>query len=564
MRANRRLGFSLMEMMIVLLIVAIIAAASAPLVTKKLTRNGTNDSPWVFTGLGNSIAYNLNGNENNTAIIGTGTIPNEKHTRLFIHTNDENTASITFSQGDDNLLDLIANPEKGRIGISDAIITDDTVAFGVEQVVYDNTKGGTMIGRGSQIAGETPVAIGANTIAFSNSIAIGGTTEILYRYRIRVKYKLILFEREKVVFIIAKDQATAIANARNSIHGHVLSTTVEKEEKIYGTTATGKYSIAIGNYATATSLDSIAIGANSTTSEQRAIAIGKNANASANATISIGEWASASVSGGIAQGSRSSAEGQDSIAIGVDAKALHNRSVAIGKEAQTTAANQIVLGTADDTVYIPGKLVVGGNTFLGSRQEGDKSLVFIYHKTYGRNNWYVKNIEVNKQSNDDFRWGNYSWTSYFSSSIYSDKMLKNVGEKYTAGLEELKKLDFFHYTFKKDENKTPRVGVMAQDLQKVFPDAVVKGEDGYLLIRTEDMFYAVINAVKELDSKISALVEKVDSIVEDITTMKATIEAQQKTIDELKAQNEEIIKTNEKIMKRLEKLEKKKLSKVEE
>ena len=125
-----------------------------------------------------------------------------------------------------------------------------------------------------------------------------------------------------------------------------------------------------------------------------------------------------------------------------------------------------------------------------------------------------------------------------SSGMTSDRRLKNVGEKYTAGLDELKKLDLFHYTFKKDENKTPHVGVMAQDLQKVFPDAVIKGDDGYLCIRLEDMFYAVINAVKELDAKISDIVIKVNSIADDITTMKATIEAQQKTIDK---QQEEIL-----------------------
>ena len=72
MRAKILRGFSLMEMMVVLLIVAIIAAASAPMVTKKLSRNaGTGDSPWVFTGLNNSIAYNMNGNNNSAVIIGT-------------------------------------------------------------------------------------------------------------------------------------------------------------------------------------------------------------------------------------------------------------------------------------------------------------------------------------------------------------------------------------------------------------------------------------------------------------------------------------------------------------
>ena len=63
----------------------------------------------------------------------------------------------------------------------------------------------------------------------------------------------------------------------------------------------------------------------------------------------------------------------------------------------------------------------------------------------------------------------------------------------------------FNYTFKKDEKKIPHVGVIAQDLQKVFPEAVSKAKDGFLRIRFEDMFYAMINAIKELDSRLTAL-----------------------------------------------------------
>ena len=132
-------------------------------------------------------------------------------------------------------------------------------------------------------------------------------------------------------------------------------------------------------------------------------------------------------------------------------------------------------------------------------------------------------------------------------NIYSDRRLKNIGKKYTSGLAELKKLDFFHYTFKKDESKTPRVGVMAQDLQKVFPDAVVKGDDGYLRIRLEDMFYALINAVKELDTKVTKIIEKLE-------TQEEVIVLQQKEIETLKKQNEEILKQNAEILKVLKKL----------
>lgn len=42
-------------------------------------------------------------------------------------------------------------------------------------------------------------------------------------------------------------------------------------------------------------------------------------------------------------------------------------------------------------------------------------------------------------------------------------------------------------------------------MQKVFPDAVKKGKDGFLTIRFEDMFFAMINAIKELDTRLTAL-----------------------------------------------------------
>jgi hypothetical protein len=74
----------------------------------------------------------------------------------------------------------------------------------------------------------------------------------------------------------------------------------------------------------------------------------------------------------------------------------------------------------------------------------------------------------------------------------------------------------FNYTFKKDPNKTPRVGVMAQDLEKIFPKAVFKGDDGFLRIRMEDMFYALVNAVKELDTKIENIISEVKTVVADV------------------------------------------------
>ena len=117
----------------------------------------------------------------------------------------------------------------------------------------------------------------------------------------------------------------------------------------------------------------------------------------------------------------------------------------------------------------------------------------------------------------------------------SDRRLKNVGAMFKAGLEEIKKLEPYHFTYKKDKGKTPRVGVMAQDLQKIFPQAVIKGDDGFLLIRMEDMFYAAINAIKEIADKIIA---------------------NDKRIDELTKQNKELVTIIDQLEARLKELEK--------
>jgi len=242
-----------------------------------------------------------------------------------------------------------------------------------------------------------------------------------------------------------------------------------------------------------------------------------------------------------------------STAIGYGAEANGKNSTAIGYNAQTSHDNEIVLGTSDNTVYIPGNLVVMGDVRLSSTG----------HATYV---WAPKNgfySILNRATGGD---GNQTWYSADKGTVTigdysfrvkkSDRRLKNVGEKFTGGLAELKQLDLYNYTFKKDEAKTPRVGVMAQDLQKVFPNAVAKGEDGYLRVRMEDMFYAAINAIKELDAKIAAVVQDIKNLVCRVDKQDKLIEAQQKTIEEQQTLIEELEKQNKDFENRIEKLEK--------
>ena len=104
-------------------------------------------------------------------------------------------------------------------------------------------------------------------------------------------------------------------------------------------------------------------------------------------------------------------------------------------------------------------------------------------------------------------------------STSSDRRLKNIGTRSLAGLKELNQLKIYNYTFKNDKSKHSQIGVMAQDLQKVFPNSVFEGPDGYLRIRWDEMFFASINAIKELDRKIVSLVNRATKVETQIARL---------------------------------------------
>ena len=467
-----------MEMMVVLLIVAILAAATAPMVTKKMARNaGSGDSPWVFTGLSNDISYNMNGG-NSTAIIGAtqynaAVAGAPTHPRLVLANGDANQPALVFADSNGNYNgQIIWNDSK--VAMNNFTMGNNSVAFGMHQTIGNSYNNVTVVGDSAQASASNATAIGYGSKATGSS-------------------------------------AISIGYQNNDTSGAVNTNT-----------------IAIGNSALASNLSGIALGNSAKSTGSSAIAIGFE-------VVSNGE-------NSVAIGYQPRSTGINSVAIGSLAKAQHNGSVAIGLNAQTTASSQIVLGDPNTTVYIPGHLVVDKYTRL-SQSAGYFTMLHRYH---AREN--AECIGVISDKGIVKVGSGYSVT--YSNGLWSDRRLKNVGEKYTAGLDELKKLEFFHYTFKKDEAKTPRVGVMAQDLQKVFPDAVTEGEDGYLQIRWEDMFYAVINAVKELDTKISEIVENITSLSKKIDEQQQLIETQQTLIEELQKQNVDLEKRLMKLEKR--------------
>lgn len=479
---TKRKGFSLVEMMVVMLLIAVVLAASAPMITRKVSRERSDK---IFDMLGtdpnNAVEYVKGRNQ-----------------RIFMN-----------------------GRKDGYIGIVETgvNIPTNSVLFGQNILSPFNyaTK---------ETSANNLVGIGFGTTNYLNSVAIG--------------YK-------------------ASANT---------------DSVTIGNSASGnEYGVAIGSNSQTRYKNSVAIGYSARTSGENAVAIGAS------------QWSTEAGERSVAIGYGARARYENSIAIGANASVMGENSIAIGNNATANYKNTVVLGDSNTTVFIPGNLVVNHAALIGRAAGRNDNLYFRpYAQEDGRHfavlnagDWKGNDSNLSMVQDDTdtdklvVRVGPYStqtewWRGDYKdnnrthinfedptrgnnpkSHKHSDIRLKNVGEPFTAGLNELEKLNFYHFTFKKDKDQVPQVGVMAQDLQKVFPQAVSKDDGGWLTIRWDEMFYAAINAIKELNTKVCAIAKDVTNLKTVTDEHTKTLESQAQTIEQQQVEIKELTARVEKL-----------------
>ena len=90
-------------------------------------------------------------------------------------------------------------------------------------------------------------------------------------------------------------------------------------------------------------------------------------------------------------------------------------------------------------------------------------------------------------------------------TINSDERLKDNIQPLGSTLNKLHQIEAKTYSLKKDEEHTPKIGVLAQEVQAVFPELVTEGADGILSVNYQGLVPVLINAINEQDAKIAAL-----------------------------------------------------------
>ena len=224
-----------------------------------------------------------------------------------------------------------------------------------------------------------------------------------------------------------------------------------------------------------------------TASGSYSTAMGKNTNATGYGSVAMGEQNTASGSRAFAMGYWNNlASGSNSFAIGEETTASDYASLSIGS-----------YNSVNSTV------TVGGN----ATSFDTDNAAFVIGNGYVDNSDWMNPITVNSDAFVVYFNGNATLSGDLT--INSDARLKDNIQPLGSTLNKLHQIEGKTYSFKKDEEHTPKIGVLAQEVQAVFPELVTEGGDGILSVNYQGLVPVLINAINEQDAKIAALEEMV-------------------------------------------------------
>jgi hypothetical protein len=236
----------------------------------------------------------------------------------------------------------------------------------------------------------------------------------------------------------------------------------------YRTTASAPYSTALGYRTRASGEYSFAVGAGAATGEEArcAIAMGLNTTVSGQHSAAIGGYLN-EVSG--------------------------DYSIAIGPKITVTGDHSVAISLNDDPLTLSWSSVMA---IMGGRVGIDTT-----EPQY--------DLHVNGSAGKP---GGGMWSNP------SDLRLKDIQGSYEKGLAEIVRLNPVRFRYKINNPRglpsdIDQIGLIGQEVEKVFPEAVSRNTDGYLDFNMHAVNVAMINAIKELkaeNEKLKARIEELE------------------------------------------------------
>ncbi|MGO9084972.1 MAG: tail fiber domain-containing protein [Terriglobales bacterium] len=124
---------------------------------------------------------------------------------------------------------------------------------------------------------------------------------------------------------------------------------------------------------------------------------------------------------------------------------------------------------------------------------------------------------------------------------FSDARLKTVNGSFTDGLSQIMKIHPIHYRYKPDNamgirDADEHIGVVAQEVKQVIPEAVTENSKGYLLVNNDPIIWTMLNAIKEQQREIKQQQSLLRAQSAAMRSLKAEVRETRETLRKVKAQ----------------------------
>jgi hypothetical protein len=205
--------------------------------------------------------------------------------------------------------------------------------------------------------------------------------------------------------------------------------------------------------------------------------------------------------------------------LGANTTGRYNTAVGTGSApAVTTGTDVVAIGfnsAASLTTGSYGVYIGSGATASAAGASGE--IVICHYSTTGKGN---NTGFINPGSGPVYQGNNSS-----SWSTTSDQRLKKNIVDNIEGLEKINALRVRNFEYRLPEEVDPelnpsdainregvQLGVIAQELQQVCPDCVTEQSTGVLSVDTDEIFWHMVNAIKELSAKCDSLQAEINTL----------------------------------------------------
>jgi hypothetical protein len=255
----------------------------------------------------------------------------------------------------------------------------------------------------------------------------------------------------------------------------------------------------------------------------RSIADGTTANTTSDSGIYIGAFTKALAD-----------NDQNEIVIGYNATGAGSNSVVLGNNnvVTTVLKGNVGIGTTSPS----GKLHVNGPVYVGISNNAYLSpdttttMAINSYNGFKINTWNAgwgsgtSALAIDIDGKVGIGTTSPSYTLHVNGSVagtsaynnLSDKRFKDHIERIPNALEKILSLEGVFYHFKSDEfperkfSNRREMGVIAQDVEKIFPEVITKDKDGFRSVAYSMLIAPIIEAIKEMQASMMNLLKKIN------------------------------------------------------